>query len=94
MGKTTKPGRIEICDSRKKKGMYFVRIVAANGEKLMHGECLTSPANVNKHILSVARVFAIHAESIDSVLSVTLAIDRTASGYWHKKYGIEKKSAR
>lgn len=37
-----KQPKIEICDSRRLKGQYFVRCVAANGEKLSHSETLKS----------------------------------------------------
>ena len=88
MSKPKKTGRIEICDSKRKKGMFFVRVVGANGEKLMHGECLTSVANVNKHIVAVCSVFW-PQEHIEFVIGSN-AIDRTAREYWHRKYGIEK----
>lgn len=87
----SKTGRIEICDSKKRKGEYFVRIVAGNNEKLATGETLTTPQAVNKHLLALAGAFVVHAGNVESLFHTAQAIDRTKSQWWAKRYAIPHK---
>lgn len=91
----SKTGRIEICDSRKKPGQFFVRYVGPNGKKLAHSECLTSPQNVNKNIKAMQYIISLEPlNQIENILDMSEAVDRTKSGWWAKKYGIEHKPAK
>lgn len=78
--------RIEICDSRRLKGQYFVRLVAGNGEKLSTTETLESVAAVNKNLVAQAKIFTLtNRITIQGVMDHV--VDRTKSGCWSKKYG-------
>lgn len=52
-----KKPHIQIHDSKKRNGEYFIRYVAANGKKLAHSETLTTIANVQKNIKAMAQCF-------------------------------------
>ena len=52
-----KKPHIQIHDSRRKKGEFFIRYVAANGEKLAHSETLSSMANVMKNLRATSDCF-------------------------------------
>jgi hypothetical protein len=81
---------IEICDSRKLKGQYFVRMVGGT-KKISNSETLESFAAVNKNILAHAKVFGALVAEIKSVLLSTNAIDKTSDKKWAKKFGIKTK---
>lgn len=78
---------IEICDSKRLKGQYFVRMVGGTN-KLSNSETLESFAAVNKNILAHAKIF-FHTGDIADVLSTTNAIDKTSGKKWAKKFGIK-----
>jgi hypothetical protein len=85
---------IQIHDS-KKKGEYFVRLVAKNGKILSNSETLTSKANVLKNIIAQDKCFSSNGEACDLNIFMTWAAryntvnDHTALGYFAKKYGCK-----
>ncbi len=79
---------IEICDSKRLKGQYFVRMVGGTN-KLSNSETLESFAAVNKNILAHAKVFGVLVAEIKSTLLATNAIDKTSGKKWAKKFGIK-----
>jgi uncharacterized protein YegP (UPF0339 family) len=87
----SKTGRIEICDSKKRKGEYFVRIVAGNNEKLATGETVKTRQAVNKQIMAICRAVDAIEYSKFNIAMLHNTIDRTRSGYWSKRYGITHK---
>ena len=85
-----KKPHIQIHDSRKKKGQFFIRYVAANGKKLAHSETLTSVANVNKNLVSTDSCFMAGAHGgIYRIVTDGIVIDFTKSQHWAKKYGCK-----
>lgn len=85
-----KTAHIEICDSRRVKGAYFVRLMGKNGKKLSHSENLESRQAVNKNIAAQFEAIDPSAETFFRPFDV----DKTKSGYWAKKYGITHKPGR
>lgn len=84
-----KKSRIEICDSRRLKGQYFVRLVAGNGEKLSTSETLESVGAVNKNLVAQAKIFTLTSLiTSQGVFDNVPVVDRTKGGYWSKKYGV------
>jgi hypothetical protein len=87
---------IQIHDS-KKKGEYFVRLVAKNGKILSNSETLTSKANVNKNIIAQDKCFDASGKSckvsffMDWATRNNRITDHTKEGYWTKKYGCKTK---
>jgi hypothetical protein len=85
---------IQIHDS-KKKGEYFVRLVAKNGKILSNSETLTSKANVLKNILAQDKCFSSDGSECDKKIFMEWAArnntvnDHTALGYFAKKYGCK-----
>lgn len=85
-----KKPHIQIHDSRRRKGEFFIRYVAANGKKLAHSETLSSVANVNKNITSTDSCFTEgRSVSFDMILMDALVVDHTKSQHWAKKYGCQ-----
>lgn len=92
--KGKKIGHIEVRDTKSKKGIYFLRIIGANGEPLMNGEPLTTPANVKKQIRAVAEVFDVGrliksgwVDITDSPMERLGVIDHTKSQIFARKHG-------
>jgi len=83
---------IQIHDS-KKKGEYFVRTTAKNGEPLATSETLKSTAAVNKNICAMFKIWVgwgkLSIEPVMDELHDDLR-DHTTEGYWAKKYGCKK----
>lgn len=85
-----KTAHIEICESRRVKGAYFVRLVGKNGKKLSHSENLESRQAVNRNVAAQHEAFSAAADNIFRESDV----DKTKDGYWAKKYGIQHKPGR
>lgn len=80
-----KIAHVEICESRKVKGGYYIRLVAKNGERLSHSETLNSVAAIEKNLK--AQYAALHCEDADVFNAHD--IDRTKAGLFAKKFGIK-----
>jgi len=75
-----KKPHIQIHDSKKRKGEFFIRYVAANGKKLAHSETLSSIANVQKNIKAMAKCF---------YSTECMVQDCTKAKLYFKKYGCK-----
>lgn len=81
-----KKPHIQICDSRRIKGNYFIRVVAANGEKLSTSETLESVQAVNKNLVAHAGIFLNMKPTIQGVFDNVKIKDTTSGKYWEYKY--------
>lgn len=84
--------RIEICDSQKRKGEFFVRYIGGTN-KLASTETETTFANINKNIRGMASIF-VDSLTIEYIMQNCSVTDKTKAGKWAKKFGIEHKPSR
>ena len=81
-----KKSHIQICDSRRVKGQFFVRIVSGSGEKLSASETFESVQAVNKNLVAHAAIFLLMKPTIQGLFDTLKIKDTTKGKYWERKY--------